>query len=122
MPSPTVFLCLFLLPFACRAAAPAASPVVACAIDSDDVIGDVARLRVGSSRDDVLVLLGEPDLRAGDGWWVYWNFRARPAEANPRGFGALVLGFSGDSVSGMKLADAREIRRCIERRKPRPLP
>lgn len=76
------------------------------------------RVRIGSSRGAVLLILGAPDVRAGDAWWVFWDFRVRPAAANPQRFDALVLTFSGDVVSGMKLVDGRAVRRFLSQ----PLP
>ena len=51
-----------------------------------------------------------------DEFWIYWNFRVRPEQANPRGYDALVVRFSADTVAEMKLSDGELIRRALARK------
>ena len=94
-----------------------ARPIVAVSAEQAERIVNGERIRVGTSRGAVLLLLGDPDAWVSEDCWIFWNFRACPTEANPRGFDALVISFAGDAVSGIKLADTRVIRRFLAQQK-----
>jgi hypothetical protein len=99
----------------CATAPTTVPPVVAHPAGNESWIIDDERIHVGTTRSVVLFLLGQPDLRLGDDCWVFWDFCTRPATANPHGFDTLVLSFSDNGVSGMKLVDGEEIRRIASR-------
>lgn len=95
------------------ATASVSQPVIAFPAESEGRVDGRERLRIGSSRGAVLLILGDPDARLDEDHWIFWRFRAHPGSANPQRFDALVLSFAGDLVSGMKLADAQSLRRFL---------
>ncbi len=91
-------------------------PIVAYPAKQAGIFAERGLISIGSSRDMVASLLGDPEMRVSDEFWIYWDFRLRPEQVNPRGFDALIVRFSADIVAGMKLSDGELIRRALVRK------
>jgi len=115
---PPLFL-LFFTPFwlvepgALKGETPKTESIVGHLARSLEVNREPGAVAIGSSRRSVADLLGDPAVRVGDGFWVYWDCRVDPARANPRGCDALVVTFQGDIVVGLKVSDSAAIRGAL---------
>jgi hypothetical protein len=89
------------------------APVVGHTIRSPDSIGESKRITIGSNHTLVLDVLGEPDVRLNEEFWIYWNCRVTPASANPQGFDSLIVIFNEGRVIALKASDGESIRRGL---------
>lgn len=76
-----------------------------------------AHARVGMSRAEVVhTLERQPDERLGPELWIYWNFAARNRRSGDQG-NALLLYFTKDRVSRIRLTDAQPVRELLARQR-----
>ena len=87
----------------------AAGPIIAYQPREHETSPTTQLLGKNATREEVLVKLGPPDMRIGEGVWVYWNFQSNRPEAS-RLYDTLVLAFRGQRVSGVKLTSAAALR------------
>jgi outer membrane protein assembly factor BamE (lipoprotein component of BamABCDE complex) len=83
------------------------------AIFRDDSDVSVAK---GMSRETVNFMLGVPSETLGDGVWVYFDFRGKGTPEAAKA-DTLVLVFSGDKVSSMRLCENKPMREYVAKLK-----
>ena len=92
---------------------PKTEPIVGHVAKAPGVNRAPGSVAIGSSRRTVADLLGDPAVRVGDEFWVYWDCRVSPERVNPEGFDALVVTFRGDAVVGLKVSDEARIQNAL---------
>ena len=73
-------------------------------------------IRRGCPRNEVLEKIGDPGTRLSRDVWVYWNYRCTDLAAERRGFDALILTFSDDRVTDMKIVNSGTLAAALNRR------
>jgi outer membrane protein assembly factor BamE (lipoprotein component of BamABCDE complex) len=84
-------------------------PAIAYPVNIVRVGLDDNQIKVGSTRDAVRRLMGNPHQRPTPDVWLYWNYRSDADRPNQQGCGTLIVTFSGDKVSDLKLANRRAV-------------
>ena len=78
----------------------------------------VLNLKPGSSPAEVRSKLGAPHAMLGADLWIYWNYGApNPNSANPA-FDTLVIAFTDNRVTAVKITDARAVRQLLANAQP----
>jgi hypothetical protein len=78
--------------------------------------------RHGMPRFDVLVAVGPPDHKLGPDVWVYWNVKSNQPGDTERGYDAMVLRFTKDKLSEMRLVESGALRSLIVSLAAKPSP
>lgn len=93
------------------------TPVVAYSAEQSAPVGLLSEaIRRGSSRHEVLTKIGSPGTRLASNVWVYWNYRSNNLAAERRGLDTLILTFSDDRVTDMKIVNSDTLAAALNRR------
>jgi hypothetical protein len=85
---------------------------------SDAIVALSPSVSRGMSQETVEFMLGKPDEKLSADAWVYWNFKARGVPVSD-GIDTLVIGFTGDRVTLIRLSKSGPVRAFITRQKAR---
>lgn len=81
----------------------------------------VLNLKPGSTPAEVRSKLGAPHAMLGTDLWIYWNYGApNPNSANPA-FDTLVVAFTDNRVTAVKITDGRAVRQLLANAQPAPV-
>ena len=106
---------LALLPFP---PAFAAQPSATAALDGMVALPTGAALAQGMSRESVVSAMGTPDHQLSPDVWVYWDFKAKKLPGS-EGYDTLVVRFSDDRVTLLRLTHSEVVRTFIHQQKTR---
>ena len=98
-------------------AIPPSSPPVSDAIVA---LGANPAVSHGMTRETVDFMIGQPDERLSADVWVYWNFKAKGVPAST-GVDTLIVGFTDDRVTLIRLSKSEPVRAFIARQRARAL-
>ena len=70
-------------------------------------------IKRGDAKDFVIDTLGVPHARLSADIWVYWDYKSTDGSVNRRGYDTLLITFTDDCVSSLKLVNGEPVRKRL---------